>query len=197
MTIQSFASTRFISFIRVYILIATKQVAKAVNTTLIIKPTAPRGDINMPSLSRLKIASRRYNRLIVTRSCGFRKNEGMATSQREDCPGNSLTIRSIVDLDLNNDRYRAQKSDKRTNSPLRSEKSERISPQYNPKRINLMCSVAINNPCSPRNQTGEERIHYPFLRDRQYRVPKRSGIFFLLTPRISGLMLLTRDRIPV
>lgn len=87
MTIQSFASTRFISFIRVYILIPTKQVAKAVNTTLTIKPCAPRADIKMPSLSRLKIASRMYNSSIVNRSCGFGKNEGMATPQREDCPG--------------------------------------------------------------------------------------------------------------
>lgn len=44
-------------------------------------------------------------------------------------------IRSIDDLDLINDWYRAQRSDKRTTSPLRSEKSKRISPYYNPKHI--------------------------------------------------------------
>lgn len=76
MTIQSFASTRFISFIRVYILIATKQVAKAVNTTLMIKPSWPPEDNNMPSLSRLKIASRMYNKFIVNRSCGFKQKKG-------------------------------------------------------------------------------------------------------------------------
>lgn len=90
MTIQSFASTRFISFIRVYILIPTKQVAKAVNTTLIIKPCAPREDIKMPSLSRLKIASRMYNRSIVIRSCGFGGNEGMATPQKRRLPGGTV-----------------------------------------------------------------------------------------------------------
>jgi hypothetical protein len=75
MTIQSFASTRFISFIRVYILITTKQVAKAVNTTLITKPSCPRVDNNMLSLSRLKIASRMY-KSIVNRSCGFKQKKG-------------------------------------------------------------------------------------------------------------------------
>jgi hypothetical protein len=76
-------------------------------------------------------------------------------------------IRSIDDLDLINDWYRAQRSGKRTPSPPRCEKSKRISLYYNPKHIIIMRSVAINNPCSPRNQTGEERIHYPFLRERQ------------------------------
>lgn len=90
MTIQSFASTRFISFIRVYILIPTKQVAKAVNTTLTIKPCAPREDIKMPSLSRLKIASRMYNRSIAIGSCGFGGNEGMATPQKRRLPGGTV-----------------------------------------------------------------------------------------------------------
>ena len=79
-----------ISFIRVYILIPTKQVAKAVNTTLTIKPCAPRADIKMPSLSRLKIASRMYNRSIVIRPCGFGGNEGMATPQKRRLPGGTV-----------------------------------------------------------------------------------------------------------
>jgi hypothetical protein len=60
-TIQSLASTLLMSLIRVYILMATKQVAKLVNMMLTVIACVPREDMYVPSFPRLKIPSRSCN----------------------------------------------------------------------------------------------------------------------------------------
>lgn len=60
-TIQSFASTRLMSLIRVYILIDTKHEARNVKTTLTVSPCTPREDKYVSLCALPKISSRIWN----------------------------------------------------------------------------------------------------------------------------------------
>lgn len=75
-TIQSFASTRLISLIRVYILNDTKHDAKNVKTTLTVNPCTPREDKYVSFCALWNISSRSWNMvpvLIVDAVCGLGK----------------------------------------------------------------------------------------------------------------------------